>query len=303
MPVKTILLAGPTASGKTALAITLAQELDGIVINADALQVYRQWRVLTARPTESDLAAAPHYLFGHVNVDQSYSVGEWIKEVKYLIETKNKTPIITGGTGLYFSTLLNGLSDIPAIPEEIRAEGNARKINFGPDWFLKQLRINDPDTLTKIDQNNPARVQRAWEVLEATGKGLSYWHARPARSYVKLEETMPILLNWNVNDLNDRIDKRFDIMMDNGAIEECEAALKRGFLPELPGNRAIGAREIIEALESKRSLENAVARSKILTHQFAKRQRTWFRNKMQNWRQIKMSDGPDLAGLVKSIIR
>ncbi len=303
MPKRTVLIAGPTASGKTGLALKIAAHIDGIIINADALQVYAKWRVLTARPTDAELAQAPHHLYGHVDEARDYSVGAWIKDVSDIIEKADKPAIIIGGTGLYFSTLLNGLSEIPPIPPEVREAGNMQRERGGVAWFIETLSENDPQSLAKLDQNNPARLQRAWEVLESTGKGLAYWHARPTRSLISLEETSPILLNWQPNDLNIRIDMRFDSMMKSGAIEECEAAKAAGFNPILPANRAIGAKEIIDAIDGKITIQDAVIKAKTLTHQFAKRQRTWFRSKMQDWQQIDMSDSPDLDTLVKRLPR
>lgn len=303
MPKLTVLIAGPTASGKSSLALRIAAHIGGSIINADALQVYAKWRVLTARPTDDDMAQAPHYLYGHVNEADDYSVGKWIKDVAELLENKDEPVIIVGGTGLYFSALVNGLSEIPPISPKIRAAGNAHRERGGAKWFLRQLMAYDPETLAKLDQNNPARLQRAWEVLEATGKGLAYWHARPTRPLLSLEETTPITLNWQPKSLNDRINTRFDMMMKAGAIEECIAAKATGFTPHLPANRAIGAKEIIEAIDGNITMQDAVIKAKTLTHQFAKRQRTWFRSKMKNWQQIDMSDAPDLKTLIKAIQR
>ncbi|MBL1438006.1 MAG: tRNA (adenosine(37)-N6)-dimethylallyltransferase MiaA [Rhodobacteraceae bacterium] len=303
MPKHTVLIAGPTASGKTGLALKIAARNGGIIINADALQVYTKWRVLTARPTGAEMARAPHHLYGHVNEVQDYSVGRWIKEVSDLLNETEQSAIIIGGTGLYFAALLNGLSSIPPISAEIRSSGNEHREREGLAWFLEKLSQNDPETLLKLDQNNPARLQRAWEVLEATGRGLSYWHARPTRPTINIEETVPILLNWQVNDLNSRINTRFDNMIKSGAIEECETAKVAGFNAKLPANRAIGAKEIIDALDGKIAMQDAVIKSQTLTHQFAKRQRTWFRSKMKHWQHIEMSDAPDLDAIVSTLPR
>jgi len=222
-------------------------------------------------------------------------------EVSQLIEKNAKLPIIVGGTGLYFTALTTGLSNIPPVPKAIRSRGDAMRLSHGPQWFRDVLNTDDPKTLATLDQNNPARLQRAWEVLEATGKGLHFWHARPTHPELPLEETVSITLNWNTFDLNTRIDQRFDIMMETGAIEECERARAEGFEPALPANRAIGAAEIIQALDGKITLQEAVTKSKILTHQFAKRQRNWFRNKMKDWWQVDMSAKPSLAKLTREI--
>jgi len=294
MKKRAILIAGPTASGKSSLALRLAEAVNGIIINADALQVYDNWRVLTARPAENDLALAPHFLYGHVHKNARYSVGKWIKEVSHILDSEGKIPIIVGGTGLYFTALTTGLSDIPHIPPAIRSRGDKMRLSHGAELFREDLKLRDPQTLATLDENNPARLQRAWEVLETTGKGLHYWHARPARALLPLEETVPISLNWNRSDLNQRIDTRFDRMMETGAVEECAQARAEGFAPDLPANRAIGAAQIIDAIDGKTTMQDAVIKSKILTHQFAKRQRNWFRNKMQDWQQIDMSSKPDL---------
>ena len=301
MKPRAILIAGPTASGKSALALALAKRVNGAVVNADALQVYENWRILTARPSGAEIAEAPHFLYGHVKKDEEYSVGHWIKDVSQLIETETYIPIITGGTGLYFGALTNGLSPIPPVSAEVRAMGDQMRIERGAAGFREILVGSDPETLKTLDQQNPARLQRAWEVLESTGHGLAYWHARPARPLIALEETIAITLNWNADHLNSRIDRRFDIMMDTGALKECEAARLAGFNPDIPSSRAIGAREIIAALDGKITMQDAVIKSKILTHQFAKRQRTWFRSKMKNWQQIDMSATPDLDQLAGDI--
>ncbi len=290
MQKKAILIAGPTASGKSSLAIRLAQQLNGIIINADALQVYDQWRVLTARPGQSELQAVPHFLYGHVEREQAYSVGHWIKDVSHTIENTDKTPIIVGGTGLYFAALTEGLSEIPPIPKSIRQRGDALRQVGGVAGFISHLMQHDPISLERLDQNNPARLQRAWEVLEATGKGLAYWHARPTLPLLPLKNTLAITLNWQPKALNLRIDHRFDTMMESGAIGECEAAHAHGFEPNLPSNRAIGAREIVDALKGKITLQDAVIKAKILTHQYAKKQRSWFRSRMKNWHNVELPD-------------
>lgn len=298
MTKRAVLIAGPTASGKSSLAIKIANEIDGIIVNADAIQVYKRWQVLSARPDVQELQRAPHALFGHVHKDYKYSVGEWIKEISLLFENTNKIPILTGGTGLYFGAFLNGLSEIPPIPDKIRTEADELRLSGGAEWFRADLEKSDPESLANMDQNNPARLQRAWEVLQTTGKGLAYWHKRPTRPVIPFDETFPILLNWQPDHLNTRIDERFDIMMKSGAIEECKAAIASGFDPSLPSSRAIGAREIIEAINGRISMEDAVIKGKLQTRQFAKRQRTWFRSKMREWHQINLP----AEALVKNIV-
>ncbi len=285
-----ILIAGPTASGKSGLALALAKKYNGVIINADALQVYDQWRILTARPSREDETMAPHALYGHVMMDQHYSVGAWIKDVRNILQTSDLMPIFVGGTGLYFSALTNGLADIPAIPPEIRARGNEIRDTVGRIWFHDKLAKDDPETFGSIDQQNPARLQRAWEVLETTGKGLAFWKSTTPPPMIKLEETTAIVLNWNVNSLNNRINTRFKQMMEMGALNEVEAVEKAHWHPALPSSRALGASELIDIIHAKTTIEDAVNKAQLLTRQFAKRQRTWFRSKMSNWRQIPMDD-------------
>jgi len=287
---RSILIAGPTASGKSGLAMALARKHNGIVINADALQVYGQWRILTARPSEADEKTVPHTLYGHVKMDNAYSVGSWIRDIKKVLQDVDLMPIIVGGTGLYFSALINGLAEIPQISEDLRAQGNAIPKQEATDFFAEYLKTNDPETFRTMDQKNPARLQRAWEVLEQTGKGLSYWKSVTPPPLVELEETLPILLNWQANDLNARIEQRFDKMISGNVLREVERVKNAYWHPALPSSRALGATELMQVIDGKISLEDAVIQAKTLTRQFAKRQRTWFRSKMSTWKQIAMDD-------------
>jgi tRNA dimethylallyltransferase len=297
-----LLIAGTTASGKSSLALALSQRLDGIIVNADALQVYAKWQVLTARPSADDLAQAPHALYGYVDEADDYSVGHWLQAVTALLQDGTQNLIIVGGTGLYFSALLNGLSQIPAVPADIRQAGNDHRMREKGAYFLKVLRKENPVTLERIDINNTVRLQRAWEVLVSTGHGLDYWHSRPTRAPLALASTTPMLLNSETAHTNARIDRRFDEMMRSGAIEECQAAAA-GFDPHLPANRAIGAREIIAAIRGEISFEAAASKAKILTHQYAKRQRTWFKSKMKAWRQIDISKPVNMQDIADEITK
>ncbi len=298
---KAILIAGPTASGKSGLAIALARKHNGVIINTDALQVYDKWRVLSARPSQMDEQIVPHRLYGHVPMQQHYSVGSWLSDVKQTLQDTDLVPIFTGGTGLYFAALTNGLADIPAIPDVIRSKGNAIRDDVGKDWFVDILSKNDPETFNAIDQLNPARLQRAWEVLEATGKGLQYWKSTTPPPLIRLEETLPILLNWKVNSLNTRIDQRFDQMMDMGAIKEVKAVKNGYWHPALPSSRALGAIEIMDAIDGKITMEEAVIKAKTLTRRFAKRQRTWFRSKMSDWRQVAMDSATSCEEIIANL--
>jgi tRNA dimethylallyltransferase len=290
-----ILIAGPTASGKSGLALMLAERLNGVVINADALQVYDLWQVLTARPDASELARAPHRLYGHVPLGSDYSVGHWLAEVAAClaeVQADGLRPIIVGGTGLYFQALTQGLADIPAIPERIRHEGNKQLAELGASFFVDILREEDPVTYSKIDINNPARTQRAWEVLIATGRGLAAWHADTPPPLLRRTEAHCLNLRSDTDWINARIDRRFDQMIAEGALEECRQVLESGWDPEHPSCQAIGAKELIAHLQGEMDLDDAIERAKIQTRQYAKRQRTWFRSKMRDCHQLDLPLDP-----------
>ncbi|MEL7211963.1 MAG: tRNA (adenosine(37)-N6)-dimethylallyltransferase MiaA [Pseudomonadota bacterium] len=280
-PERPVLIAGPTASGKSALALEIAEAQGGVVINADALQVFDGWRVLTARPSDAELARAPHALYGHVAYDGDYSVGHWLREVQPFL-SDGPRPIIVGGTGLYFTALTEGLADIPATPPEIRAEADRIAAEDGFEAMLSAL---DSETAGRIDQRNPMRVQRAWEVQRTTGRGLASWQDATPAPLLPLDKTQPILLNADRDWLAERIDRRFDLMIEAGALDEARAMLPH-WNPALLSSKAIGAPELIAYLRHKMSLEAATQAAKTATRQFAKRQRTWFRARMKKWQAL-----------------
>lgn len=269
-----VLIAGPTASGKSALAMEIAARHGGVIVNADASQVYECWRILTARPSETEEAAAAHRLYGHKAAQDPYSTGHWLREVTGLLEASER-PIIVGGTGLYFQALTKGLADIPATPDAVRAEGDS----LSQATLLDAL---DEPTTSRIDTANRARVQRAWEVLRATGRSLAEWQDEPIDPVLPIAQAQAIVFDVDKDWLNSRIEERFDVMIANGALEEARSVWP-DFDPTLPAHRAIGARELIGHLNGDTSLKEARARTIIATRQFAKRQRTWFRSKMSDW--------------------
>ena len=274
-----VLIAGPTASGKSALALEIAARDGRAVVNADAIQVYGNWRVLTARPSEADEALAPHLLYGHVRRDHAYSVGEWLREVVPLLE---RAPVIVGGTGLYFSALTGGLAEIPATPPAIRAEGDRLRAAEGLAPMLAEL---DPETLARIDRANPMRVQRAWEVWRATGRALSAWQDDTPPPLLAPDRAERLVLDAPKDWLTPRIERRFDQMLAGGALEEAQANLA-GWDPALPSSKAIGAPELIAHLRGETTLDAAREAASVATRRFAKRQRTWFRARMSDWRQV-----------------
>ncbi|MFW2544481.1 tRNA (adenosine(37)-N6)-dimethylallyltransferase MiaA [Primorskyibacter sp. 2E107] len=280
-PARPVLIAGPTASGKSALALALAELQGGVIVNADAIQVYENWRILTARPSAEDENRAPHALYGHVAGDTPYSVGDWLRAVADLRQSGARL-IVTGGTGLYFTALTDGLAEIPATPPEIRAEGAALLAKIGLEAMVADL---DAETAARIDRNNPARVMRAWEVLRSTGQGLAAWQAQTPPPLLPLNHAQTALFEAPKDWLTPRIEARFDKMIATGALEEAQANLP-SWSPTLPSSKAIGAAELIAVVRGEMPLPAASARATILTRQFAKRQRTWFKARMSGWRRV-----------------
>ena len=274
-----ILIAGPTASGKSALALALAQRLGRPVVNADALQVYGCWRILTARPSPEDAARAPHLLYGHVGPTESYSAGDWLRQVRPLLP---RAPVIVGGTGLYFAALTEGLAEIPATPPDIRAEGDALRRAHGTQAFHAYLARHDPLLLTRIDTANPMRLQRGWEVHRATGRPLSDWQDATPPPDLPLADALPIRLDAPVGWLEARIRRRFDAMLDAGALEEARAA-RAWWRPDLPAARALGAAELMQVLDGRLTRAEAARAGALATRRYAKRQRTWARARMRAW--------------------
>lgn len=274
---KHVLIAGPTASGKSALALDIAEDQGGIVVNADASQVYDCWRIITARPSPQEEARAPHALYGHVSAAQPYSTGHWLREVTALLR-KGERLIIVGGTGLYFNALTKGLAEIPATPPKVRQAGDGLTLAELVDPL-------DEDTRARIDTLNRARVQRAWEVLQATGKGLALWQDDTGPPALPLEACHPIVFDVAKDWLNARIARRFDIMVQEGALDEVRAQV-HCYDPALPAHRAIGVPELMAHVRGEMTLEDAKEAAVIATRQFAKRQRTWMRSKMADWHRI-----------------
>jgi len=272
-----VLIAGPTASGKSALALAIAQQRGGVVVNADASQVFACWRIITARPSPEEEAQAPHRLYGHIPCDAQYSTGHWLREVAPLLKAGER-PIIVGGTGLYFTALTEGLAEIPATPPEVRAEAD----RIALETLIADL---DARTAAGIDLNNRMRVQRAWEVQRATGRPLADWQADTPPPLLRLADAVPLVFDVPKDWLLDRITRRFDAMLEAGALDEV-AAMRDSYDPALPAYKAIGVPELMAHLMGEMSLDEARVRATVATRQFAKRQRTWFRSKMRHWHKV-----------------
>jgi tRNA dimethylallyltransferase len=280
-----ILIAGATASGKSALAIKIAKKLGGVIINADAMQVYEGWKILTARPTKQDQRNVSHLLYGHVDNKEAYSVGDWLRQVTPLLDG-NHRPIIVGGTGLYFRALTEGLANIPKIPEEYKKK-SSELIQNGK--MLDMVADFDEATRSKIDLQNPVRVARAWEVLQATGKSIISWQADTPPPILNINKCDAILMHSSTHWLNERIKIRFEAMLDNGVLEEITEN-SQSWDPQLQSSQAIGATQLIEYNLGRISIEKATELAVIASRQYAKRQKTWFRKRMENWRTIIAED-------------
>jgi len=279
---RALLIAGPTASGKSALAIEVARERGGIVVNADALQVYRELRILSARPSPEEEASVPHKLYGHVSGFKSYSVAHWLDDVTKVLKaawTERKLTIVTGGTGLYFKALEQGLAEIPPVDPAIRDKWR----NFAGDLYRELLRL-DPQAATSLKPNDRQRIVRALEVIESTGKPLAEWQADATRNAALADVTVErIFLNPPRDELYARAEARFDRMLATGATDEVRALSDAD--PALPMMKAIGIREFSAHLRGQISFDEAVTAAKTATRHYIKRQLTWWRGQMQGWKE------------------
>jgi tRNA dimethylallyltransferase len=272
-----VLIAGPTASGKSALALAIATAGGGRILNADAMQVFEDWRLLTARPHAQDLERAPHGLYGHVPWASPYSTGAWLREITPLLS--GPRPIVVGGTGLNFRALTEGLADIPPTPPEIRNQAMRRLVRIGLPALAAEL---DPATRAGLDIANPRRVLRAWEVAQHTGRPLRDWQAQTPPPLLPLDACMAIRVDAGRDWLAPRIERRFDAMLAAGVLDEVRTVLPR-WDPALTSAQAIGAPELVAHLRGELTLGEARDRAIVATRQYAKRQRTWLRRWMGSW--------------------
>jgi tRNA dimethylallyltransferase len=292
---RTVLIAGPTASGKSAAALALADTAarsgrTAWIVNADAMQVYEGLRILTARPREADCARAPHRLYGHVPPRVRYSVGAWLTDVALVLreaKTAGTLPIVIGGTGLYFKALAEGLATIPDIPLDVRERWSERLQSEGVAALHAMLAEQDPASAAAIRPSDPQRVLRALEVFEVTGLTLEERLGAPALPpLISAEETAMFVIEVDRATLHRRIEERFDRMVGEGALGEVQALVALGLDANLPAMKAIGVREFSAVLREEMTLDAAVAKAKTETRRYAKRQDTWFRNQMRDWRRV-----------------
>ncbi len=283
------IIAGPTASGKSAHALELAQKLDGIIINCDSMQIYDGLHILTAQPPESDIKQAPHLLYSHLHPNEACSAGNWKEMVEPIIHDvleQGKTPIIVGGSGLYIKALTDGLSPIPDIPQDIRDAAMAKQQELGNPDFHAELEKRDPIMAARFHPFHTARLVRAWEVLEATGKSLAEWQELPripppAHWKFKIDVIIP-----ERPILHQRCNERFLWMLDNGALEETEEFSKRVESGEIHHNvpllKALGYKELLSYIKGESSKDETIEKAQARTRQYAKQQITWFKNQILN---------------------
>lgn len=276
-----ILITGPTASGKSALAMALARHVGGIIINADSMQVYCDLRILTARPTAEDEAAVPHRLYGHVPASEAYSAGRYVADVTRALAEANALglpPVITGGTGLYIKALLNGLSPIPAVDEAVRAHWRGEAERLGAAALHAILATRDAGMAARLKSSDAQRIVRALEVLDSTGRSLGYWQSLPGEPVIAEQQTRCIVVLPGREELYRRADQRFDAMMAAGALDEVRGLIAQQLPTQLPAMRALGVAPLAAALRGDVSLEAAIAQAKAETRQYIKRQTTWLRS-------------------------
>ena len=286
-----ILIHGPTASGKTKLAIALARRLDGEIVNADAMQCYRDLDVLTARPDAAELAAAPHHLFGHVDATDRHSAGDWVKEATAEIARiggAGRVPVIVGGAGLYLTALTDGLSDIPPVSDEARETARAR-VASDLSGARAELEARDPQSAQRIEPHDRQRTARALEVLLETGLPLSHFHGK-ATPVLQPASWLGVTLTPPRDVLYQRIDRRVDAMMKAGALEEARRLWARGLERDLPCMRAHGMPGFCDHFEGRASLEDAIERCQRDTRRYAKRQMTWIAHQFTLWPRVPSED-------------
>lgn len=301
-----ILIHGPTASGKSALAIELARKLDGEVINADSMQVYSDLQVISARPTEDEMAGVPHHLFGYVDAGQRYSTGEWLEAARGVLQKlqrRNKRAIIVGGTGLYLLALTQGLSDIPPVPEDIRAEVKALAESEGADGLRARLAPHDPELAERLGTGDRQRLARAYEVWLATGRPLSDFQNERQPPVLKPGEWAGYALTPPRAALYKKIDRRFEGMLMQGAMAEARALVSRGLDPELPSMKAHGMPWIAAFVRGEISAEEAAENAKRDTRRYAKRQFTWIGRQFPFWPRIPSPEMADRMRVIFALYR
>jgi tRNA dimethylallyltransferase len=287
---RALLIAGPTASGKSALALAVAEKCGGVVINTDSMQVYRDLRIITARPTPDEEARVPHRLYGHRDAAVNCSVGSWLEDAAAALaeaRAQDKLPIFIGGTGLYFKALLRGLADVPPVPADVREAVRARLERDGIEALHAELARRDPAMGERLKPRDRARVARALEVIEATGRSINDWHTRGLPPLLSPTNATAVFLAPDRAELYARIDRRFAMMLEKGALDEVAALARRGLDPVLPAMKAHGVPGLIRHLRGEITLADAATIGAADTRHYAKRQFTWFRHQLDEFEWVK----------------
>jgi tRNA dimethylallyltransferase len=299
---KAVLIAGPTASGKSALALALAQKTGGVVINADSMQVYRDLKVITARPTSDEESRVRHHLYGHVDAAVNFSAGAWVADAEAVLaqlRAQNRLAIFTGGTGLYFKALTRGLSAVPPIAPEVRDGVRARLERDGVEALHAELAQRDPASAERLKPRDRTRIARALEVVEATGRSLTDWHRDGLPPLLPPGTFSALFLAPDRDQLYARIDARFGAMLTAGALEEVAALGARHLDPLLPAMKAHGVPALLRHLAGALTLEEAAAIGRGDTRHYAKRQFTWFRHQLPEFEWVKPEEaGGWLSGVI-----
>ena len=288
---KIILIYGPTASGKSKFALKLAQKIDGEIINADSMQVYKELKVLSARPRKGDINKIKHHLYGFQSVKKNFSTGDWLKLAQkkiFEVKKRGKIPILVGGTGLYFKALTEGLVNFPNIPIHFRKKIRALHKNLGAKKFFLQLIKEDPLVRNHLIQSDTQRVIRAYEIKKFTNKSMYEWFKNTKSEFEK-NDFLKIYIDFPRTDLLIRIKQRAVDMLNNGAISEVKKFMKLNVPKVKSANKAIGINEIKELIKKKIKIEDVIDKISIKTRQYAKRQTTWARGNMSDWNKIKSS--------------
>jgi tRNA dimethylallyltransferase len=302
-----ILIAGPTASGKSRLALELAESVGDTVVNADSMQVYSTLDVLTARPSADEMRRAPHLLYGHVSPAVAYSTGAFMRDVVSIADSgklADARPIFVGGTGLYFRALEEGISEMPDIPETIRERWRYELADKGAEKLHRILMREDPRVAMMLRAGDGQRIVRALEVLQASGRSILDWQAERGKPLIDRDSARFIVIEPDRAELVARIDRRFDGMIEAGALEEVKALAAQNLDPQMPAMKAIGVRELQAALAGEISMAEAIERAKIATRQYAKRQSTWFRHQLgPHWLRLRQPDAAQTLDLQGNLPR
>jgi tRNA dimethylallyltransferase len=296
---RAVLIAGPTASGKSALALALAETHGGVIINTDSMQVYRDLRVLTARPTLEEESRAPHRLYGHVDAAVNFSAGAWVADAATALaeaHAQNRLPIFAGGSGLYFTALTRGLSAVPPIPPEVREDVRARLARDGVEALHAQLMLRDPASAERLKPRDRTRIARALEVVEATGRSLTDWHRDGLPPLLPPGSFTAVFLEPDRDELYARIDARFDTMLRAGALDEVAALASRKLDPLLPAMKAHGVPALVRHLAGEVTLEQAAVIGRADTRHYAKRQFTWFRHQLPEFERVRPEQARERLG-------